>query len=276
MPDSKDRFEVSEINNADGSHSGQSSMTNSARTNNHHQDGRPIQQANPRDNEHQQQQVQEMNNILSHAAAAAAGEARAISNEMKEMNIERLVAACGFGRVHLLNVTSKAHRMLGRNVTFIPEARGTGDQTKRDGESQGSSIPSMDGPFEFVTCRTGVSPVISSANAVDSSAVVTDQEQNKRRKHHHYHHHSHRRHASKNNLLTHYVIQFERIVEAAQGNPQRSRQSESSTSKSDLPSPKAPTGDEQDPVQPPARGDDEVAEEGTDTTDPKEPVSMIG
>jgi hypothetical protein len=45
----------------------------------------------------------------THEAAAAAGQARANSNEMQDIHLERLIAASGFGHIHIMNVLAKPH-----------------------------------------------------------------------------------------------------------------------------------------------------------------------
>ena len=261
---------LSEINRPDGAHSGQSSMTNSATVNRQQQQRLNEQQQPPQQRHH----LENMTNILNHAAAAAAGQARANSNEMQEINVERLVAASGFGQIHEMNVTTKPHHMLGRNVTVTQQANQGGDH-QREGEqgSQSSSIPSNDGPFPFMVCRMGVSPVVSASNAMDLSPpqVVTDHENSsKRRKHHN--NHSYRRH-TRTTIVTHYVIQLERVVATAYDNKQQPNGSQSSQSNSNR---KPPAGDDSDLPQAAAAGDEDYADNGTEATDPREPVSAIG
>jgi hypothetical protein len=57
----------------------------------------------------------------NHAAAEAAGRARAAASreDNTDMCLERLVAASGFGRCHVINVLAKPHHMLGRNVSVM-------------------------------------------------------------------------------------------------------------------------------------------------------------
>lgn len=135
----------------------------------------------------------------SHAAAAEAGRARAAQAPQNDSNmcLERLVAASGWGKFHVLNVTSRPQHLLGRNVTFV-NAAPTGGSTaaglrhglrKRcDGSSDTSITSNFDGPLEYVACRISISPIVS--DAIDS-AIVTDTNQDphshksKRRKHHH-------------------------------------------------------------------------------------------
>jgi hypothetical protein len=259
-------------------------MTNSATVNQQNQlqatAGAPNQQAQPS----QEQQAASTNNDRTHATAAAVGQARAQSNEMIEMSVERLVAASGFGCIHVMNVMAKPHIMVGRNVTVVREKNLTGDQqSRRDGEqrSQTSSLPSTDGAFHAFSCHMSVSPVVSSPSAIDypPPQVVTDQEKSsRRRKHNDYHqHHYYRRHA-KNNLVSHYVIQLEKVATVARA-AEQSQESLSSASKvNSLDSRKLPAANEQEAprdavvnAQQPME-EDEVSE----TTDPKEPVAAVG
>jgi hypothetical protein len=284
VPESKEQqFMLAEINNADGFHSGQSSMTNSAAVNRQNQlqatAGGPNQQSQPT----QEQQAASANNDRTHATAAAVGQARAQSNEMVEMNVERLVAASGFGYIHMMNVTAKPHIMLGRNVTVVREKNLTGDQQSRgDGEqrSQASSLPSNDGAFHAIPCHMSVSPVVSSPSAIDHPPpqVVTDQEKSSRRRKHNYHHHHHYRRHAKNSLVSHYVIQLEKVATVARA-AKKSQESLSSASKvNSLDSRKNPAADETEVPRDAIVNEQQPMEEDavSETTDPKEPVVAIG
>lgn len=265
VPESKDLFNLTEINNADGSHSGQSSMTNSANA--------PSKQT---------QNGASRSSELNHAAAAAAGHARANANDTKDMNIERLMAACAFGHVHVINVVSKPHQILGRNVTVVRDGiyqDQQQQQQRRDGEqgSQGSSIPSSESPFQSIPYCMSVSPVVSSTNAMELPTALADQEgkSSKRRKHHN----SHRRN-NRFSLVTHYVLQLVGLPPPSCGNKPGAEESLSSTSKSNsMQAKKANSSSE----PPPHAGEvGNAPEEGEDidddsqSTDPKEAVSAIG
>eukprot|EP00546_Thalassionema_frauenfeldii_P018545 CAMPEP_0178907100 /NCGR_PEP_ID=MMETSP0786-20121207/7185_1 /TAXON_ID=186022 /ORGANISM="Thalassionema frauenfeldii, Strain CCMP 1798" /LENGTH=906 /DNA_ID=CAMNT_0020578865 /DNA_START=21 /DNA_END=2744 /DNA_ORIENTATION=- len=269
LPESKELFNLTEINNADGSHSGQSSMTNSA-------------------NAAQKQTKNGVNRgaELNHAAAAAAGHARAKASDTKDMDIERLMTACAFGHVHVINVVSKPHQILGRNVTVVRDGvycvqDHQQQQQRRDGEqgSQGSSIPSSESPFQFIPYCMSVSPIVSSTNALDLSAVLTEQENksSKRRKYHN----SHRRH-SRNNLVTHYVLQLVDLPPPSRGNKQLAEESLSSTSKSNSIKAKQNTSQQEqsthsgEVAHAQEDEDEEDIDDDSESTDPKEAVSAIG
>lgn len=170
----------------------------------------------------------------THSVAEAAGPAQAAASQedSTEMGLERLVAASGFGRCHVIHVSAKPHHMLGRNVTVMKQVNTNGPEMKsrEEGMSNGSSITSgYDGPYH-IPCSMGVSPVVSSPEAF-TDAVVTDKDQHnhhhktKRRKHHHHsdsqqsnatHHQHHRNNLMrevyvhrKRHLITHYVIELE-------------------------------------------------------------------
>jgi hypothetical protein len=242
----------------------------------------------------------------THLAAEAAGRARATSAEDNtEMGLERLVAASGYGKYHAINVLSKPHHMLGRNVT-VANPPATGKQRSHEEGSNGSSITSShDGPNLFVTSNMSVSPVVSSPEAFDV-AVVTDKDQDiqhhktKRRKHHHHTesqqspttgHHQHRRiymmrepsTHRKRHLITHYVIQLEQF-DATTGKFGNASQSSTSTTaeahilgmtKSELRRLRLRTSSAAMP--PPENdndSDDDEMESGS--TDPKGAVTAIG
>ena len=122
--------------------------------------------------------------------------------EATSMNLERLVAACGFGKFHLLYAKAKNHQMLGRNVAFItrdgiaaslpPSAgrNGTGSTIASiSGQEDTNYITICDPPFEAVKCRSSLSPVISDttdATAVTDNNQETHSHKGKRRKSHHH------------------------------------------------------------------------------------------
>lgn len=128
-----------------------------------------------------------------HAAAVEAGRARAASVLDVDMSLERLIAKSGFGNYHTINVKTKP-AIVGRDVTVVHQDTqplnqckvGTSSSSRGDQGSHTSSIPSVCGNKVFATCRMGVSPVVSSPNAMDDYTVVTDRDQET---HHHHHHH---------------------------------------------------------------------------------------
>lgn len=196
--------------------------------------------------ENQQREIYEADvaatDAENHVAAEAAGRARAATSkeENKGVGLDRLVAASGFNRFHVIKVRSKPHHMLGRNVKFL-KAQSPVKRSHDEG-SNGSSISSTyDGPSHFAACTMSISPVVSSPEAYNV-AVVTDsghkhkriepdqdnhQQVLKRRKHHHHYHqngdsHHHSHHTQRTNytpkeaptqrrrhLVSHYVIQLE-------------------------------------------------------------------
>jgi hypothetical protein len=176
------------------------------------------------------QDVAETTESRSHAAAEAAGRvgAAASREDNTDMCLERLVAASGFGRCHVINALAKPHHMLGRNVAVMKPPPAPQMRNREEGSSITSSY---DGPYQLVPCGMSVSPVVSSPEAFNV-AVVTEKDQDnhhhksKRRKHNHHSdsqqtagivHHQHRRNLSmrevsvhrKRHLITHYVIQLE-------------------------------------------------------------------
>lgn len=141
----------------------------------------------------------------SHAEAEEAGRARAAQashTDQGKMNLERLVAACGFGKYHVLHARARPHHMVGRNVTFVNKSGSGGlppsasskvsAMRKQDGGSTDTSLTTNfegTGSYDSLKCRSSISPILS--DTLDS-AVVTDNNQephghkNKRRKHHHH------------------------------------------------------------------------------------------
>jgi hypothetical protein len=171
----------------------------------------------------------------TYVAAEAAGRARAAASQEEEnsgMCLERLVAASGFGRCHVIHVLAKPHHMVGRNVSVPNKEGGSAvgagiDMDLGMGEARGNGSSINSGAL---ACSMSVSPVVSSPEAI--AAVVTDKDQDnhshksKRRKYHHHsdsqqqagnNHHQHRRNFlmrevslnRKKHLITHYVIQLE-------------------------------------------------------------------
>ena len=245
-------------------HSGESSMTNSASANHQQTQFGVPQQQNLGE---YGQQHETTNGTLNYEAAAAAGQARANSNEVHEVNIERLVAASGYGQIHLLNVCSKPYHAVGRNVTVFRDIQRTEHHSEG---SHGSSLASNDAHFHCVTCRIGVSPVISTSLALDvlSPQVVTDHENsNKRRKHHHVH----RRH-QRASLVTHYCIQLEKVVSSSH---ESSQQNFGGSQSSQSVSNGKPIAAEQH-AELSAGVIEHAGEHSSQSSDPREPVTTIG
>jgi hypothetical protein len=132
-------------------------------------------------------------NARDHTAAVAAGRANAASLGIDQSDIclERLLAACGFGRYHIVQVAGKQHQLLGRNVTVVqPPGQAGLDNHREEGSHGNSSITSNnDCPMNSIVCRMGVSPIVSCLDPnPDAAAVITDREmdnhphRNKKRK----------------------------------------------------------------------------------------------
>jgi hypothetical protein len=241
----------------------------------------------------------------NHLAVEAAGRARATSAEGNtEMGLERLVAASGHGKYHAINVLSKPHHMLGRDVTVANIFAMEKKRSHEEGSNGSSIMSSHNGPSVFVTSNMSVSPVVSSPEAFDV-AVVTDKDQDiqhhktMRRKHHHHTesqqsttgHHQHRRiymmrepsTHRKRHLITHYVIQLEQF-DGTTGKFGNASQSSTSTTveahilgmtKSELRGLRLRTSAA---AMPPPEDDinSEDDEMESESTDPKEAVTAIG
>ena len=166
------------------------------------------------------------------AAAAAAGRARAeVSSRhvSRDVGLERLVASSGFGHLLAVQVTTKPHQMVGRNLTILQGATtGRAALNNRDEGSNATSLTSScagGASVRLLGCRASIAPVVSSSEAVGGT-MVTDkesdgQQKSKRRKHHNgADQDAHRRTAATNTpphnrrhnhrqVVTHYVIQLE-------------------------------------------------------------------
>ncbi|KAL3920499.1 MAG: hypothetical protein SGILL_003232, partial [Bacillariaceae sp.] len=183
----------------------------------------------------------------NHVAAEAAGRARAAATSQensKEIGLEALIGASGYGRLHMINVRApKPTDLVGRNVKVVKTTM-PAKSNQDEGSNAGSSITSSsDRPHNCIPCIMSISPVVSSPESF-GSPVVTDREKgedhhhhkNKRSEmdqtesHHHkakhrkYHHHQHDedvvqqhplrenvpvKELAKRHLITHYVIQLD-------------------------------------------------------------------
>jgi hypothetical protein len=183
----------------------------------------------------------------NHVAAEAAGRARAAAacwENSKDIGLEALIGASGFGRLHMINLRAlKSQCLVGRNVKVVKASMSV-KRNQDEGSNAGSSITSSSDSYQnFMPCTMSISPVVSSPEAF-SSAVVTDREKAeephhhkskriekdqpdchhhkaKRRKHHHQQHSEVVLHQNpfrenypmkeiaKRHLITHYVIQLE-------------------------------------------------------------------
>jgi len=117
----------------------------------------------------------------------------------KDITLEQLVAASGFGHTHHVHAHRKLlHQMVGKNVTVINTRNGSDSpdiSPKRGGEESNSTSLTTSGddgqgrqPF---SCRISIAPIVTPVTAMNSSALVVDREsevefqRGKRAKHHH-------------------------------------------------------------------------------------------
>jgi len=242
------------------------------------------------------------------AAAAAAGRARASQQNQRSVGLERLVAASGFGRLHVMQVHSKPHQMMGKNVTVVqndsaprpgPRAGGSLSQNPEDGSNDASLTSSgyensRRGDVFTLKCRSSIAPVVSTPSAVESFSVVSDRDATahhnaKRRKVNEHEAHgrkpkelvNHRRHhINLRQVITHYVIQLQPQEHATKQGSEESLSSNSTSvearllglTKVELQKQRLAVGAalaQDQEVQP----DDGI---GSETTDTREPVSAIG
>ncbi len=167
------------------------------------------------------------NDSKKHVAAEAAGRARAAASVDDDLpyKLEKLIVASGNGKLIQVNVRCKPHKMSGRNVKVFKSAVPL--KRTQETRSDGSSITSSyDGPYNFVTCRMSISPVVSSPEIYgdmemmnkdrkgDSNQFETRSEnehegdqKSKRRKHHRTMNEI--IHNRKRQVISHYVIQLE-------------------------------------------------------------------
>ena len=215
-------------------------------------------------------------------------------DEHFDVNLERLVATSGFGQYHIIQVSVKAHHMLGRNVTVIRENIGASGSRQpprmnvnqnRDGGSRGGNICISDTHYHTIPCRMAISPVTSSPNAfIDHGSIVTEQDQGKRRKqYNNYTHHPDgsvgsrncmhrgRQHQGRNHLITHFVIQLERVA----GDVQNAT-AQDSLSCASLPVDQNEASRDEDPLLPGIEDHDADVDDVTESTESKDPVVVIG
>lgn len=188
----------------------------------------------------------------NHVAAEAAGRARAAaSRDDNTINtLENLIVASGNSTLNEVNVRCKPHNMLGRDVkvfqSMVPMKR-----SQEEGSNGSSSITSsFGGPYDVVACTMSISPVVSSPEIYNNSAMInkerkgehhgkakrnekdhdSHQQKGKRRKHHHAMNEI--MHNRKRQIITHYVIQLEPL-EGDEPKENAERQSQSSLSTDD-------------------------------------------
>lgn len=165
------------------------------------------------------------------------------------VNLERLVAASGFGKFHILYAKARPHQMLGRNVIFITKAGvaaalpPSASANGISGQEDTNSATTCQSPFEALKCRSSLSPIIS--DTADAAAVTDNNQEphshkGKRRKSHHHGgvehqgpaagvHHSRRPLPKRNaeGAITHYAIQLEVFDESKELNGSNSLSSTS-------------------------------------------------
>lgn len=141
--------------------------------------------------------------------------------------LERLVASSGFGHLHIVQVRSKAHSMLGKKVTIVQGSPSRLAALASRARDEGSSSTGRAGAYEgYITCRSSIAPVVSNPAPVDS-AVVSDtgkecslHAKGKRRKLSAADEDAHRKHANNSvdhvkhfqqQMVTHYAIQLHQL-----------------------------------------------------------------
>jgi hypothetical protein len=123
-----------------------------------------------------------------------------------EVGLERLVVACGFGRLHEVLVAAKSHQMVGRNVTIIKEAPSNVTVALPVGSSPGGGSNDVllacddTRASSSIPCRIAVAPVVSASTTRDTASVHRSNQGKEVTVHHRRHPHR--------QLVTHYVIQM--------------------------------------------------------------------
>lgn len=185
--------------------------------------------------EQERQTARDLPGIQEELPEAAAAVKARTESQLKDPSLidtlERLIVSCGCGHIQFVNaITTNVHQMVGRNVTFSNGTRDTGtnhsDKTTRSTSSSLSDNEEV--KPQLIPCRTAIAPIVSIQTPVESN-VQTDQEldpKSKRRKHHHSGPSEttanksttlteppsqHRRH-NQPHVITHYIIQLERLA----------------------------------------------------------------
>ena len=247
--------------------------------------------------------------ILAGNDAANRARPEATRQENTEMCLERLVAASGFGRCHVINVRTKSRPMIGRNVSITKPSMSAAARNREDGSVGSASAASngLEGGHNMLACSMSVSPVVSSPEAFNVAAVVTDKgednyhHKSKRRKHHHHsdaqqgsaaeHHQSRRNHMlrevsmhRRRHLITHFVIQLEPFEGGFRQNGAIDSHSSTSTTleanilgltKSELRRQRLRANQANTHLDDRQQAEDNDNIE-SESTDPKEPVTAIG
>jgi hypothetical protein len=138
---------------------------------------------------------------------------RARNRGRNEIGLERLVASSGFGQYHEVQVRTKQHHMIGRNVTVVNEGQST--QNLMTAWSDGS----IDFDEQvFVQCKASIAPIVSATSSLDYPFGTKTDKDGKRQKnfHHHVSDQSSYRRFLPLQLVTHYVIQLQPLDEACE------------------------------------------------------------
>lgn len=169
----------------------------------------------------QQQQSEEQQRNLYHGGGTDINNPNhrgARNRGRNEIGLERLVASSGFGQYHDVQVTTKNHQMIGRNVTVVTEGQATNTpmtaSRRGSGEGTNGSI-AFDENVACVQCRASIAPIISASSSMDYPSGSQKEKDAKRQKHLHYNvpdQLTHRRYLPLQ-LVTHYVIQLQPLDE---------------------------------------------------------------
>lgn len=135
------------------------------------------------------------------AVAEVFDRAEAIRDTREQLSLERLIATCGFGRIHRVQAATKPHQMVGRNVAVIKDVdpgisspAAAEEAPRPDDDSNDISLSSRESvPQTFsppIACRISIAPIVSSNAAVGSGDRGGPEKEvshlkTKRGKHHH-------------------------------------------------------------------------------------------
>lgn len=145
--------------------------------------------------------------------------------DAKNVGLERLVAASGFGHFHVVHVKAKQRHMIGRNVTVPKEGPYLNSASQRRRDETNSVGSSYDGQMTMIACRSSIAPIVSAS--IDNVSGAKVEKDAKRAKHHHHIEQVDRKKAVSAienaanrkrqplQLATHYVIQLQSIDDAS-------------------------------------------------------------
>lgn len=213
----------------------------------------------------------------NHLEAEAAGRARAASakDNVTEVSLERLVAASGYGKHHLINLLSKPQDLLGRNVPAANPSAHSKKRSREEGSNDSSITSSHEGSFQFLKFNMSISPIVSSPESFNAEVTTEkdldgNQNKTKRRKQHTCNDALQAPGHRKRQFVTHYVIQLEKIDDSGKfrGNasqsststkPENKRQRQRQSQQNSAAESGAPTGN---------NDEDNYAESGSDQSEP--------